>query len=104
VFGGASQTRCITHADTVLVGQLCRLIQPHWKIAVIAATILAFECGVRVFGNCTGHDRLLEKSQDVRSLHFEVEAVTSRDLDLALTKPLLIWIRLQQSLLQALLN
>jgi hypothetical protein len=44
------------------------LIQPQWMLTLIATPVLAFEYAVAVFGNSTGRDWLLEKSQDVRSL------------------------------------
>ena len=61
----------------------------------MATAILMVESGETVFGNGVVHDRLLEKSQDVRSLHGEVEAVASGAFDMAQTKLPRFWVQLQ---------
>lgn len=96
VLCGAPQPRRLPFANFDPGGEFCWLLQPHWKSAVIAAAILTFECGESVFVNRIGHDRLLEKLQDVRSLHAEVEAVAGRDLDKTQAKPFHDWTWPQQ--------
>ena len=51
VLGSTLKAGGISLADFVFGGEVCWILQPHWKSAVVATAFLTIECSETVFDN-----------------------------------------------------